>query len=208
MDNPSLTSIPINENRISKNILIAILVVLLVLSFLGINVLNIFGNLIQNVIIFFTPLISQLLSIFGYTAGTAIDKTADAISTVAKGGIDIADGTLHSVGDLLINASNVNATIPTQIPSQLNKTISTGNIALDNNIVQPLPDNSTNPIQKPISSQKTNWCLVGEYQGRRGCIAITERDKCLSGQIFPSQQTCLNPAMFSNTYHPLKGVSE
>jgi len=203
MDNSPLAPVPINDNRISKNILIIILVALLVLSFLGINVLNIFGNLIQNIIYFFTPLISQILSAFGYTAGTAIDKTSDAISAVAKGGIDIADGTLHSVGDLLIKSSIENGNIPTQ----LNQTISTGNI-VKNNVVQPLPDNAANPIQKPITSQKTNWCLVGEYQGRRGCIAITDRDKCLSGQIFPNQKMCLNPAMFSDTYSPLKSVSE
>jgi hypothetical protein len=60
---------------------------------------------------------------------------------------------------------------------------------------QPSPDASTSPIQTSPSSSKSQWCLVGEYNGARGCINITDQDKCMSGQVFPSQQMCLNPTM-------------
>jgi hypothetical protein len=63
---------------------------------------------------------------------------------------------------------------------------------------EPEPDTTTNPIQKPIASGKSNLCLVGEYQGRRGCVEIGENEKCMSGQIFPSQYTCLNPNFSQN----------
>ena len=200
---PSTTTPSFNESRISKNLLIAILVVLLIFSFLGINILNILGNFIQTIISIFGPLITQILSVFGYTTGVIIDKSADVITDVAKTGVDVAGGTLSSVGELLINASQGN--INPQSKQQLDQTITTGN----NKPVfsQPSADTTTNPIQKPISSGKTNWCLVGEYQGRRGCIEVSEQDKCLSGQIFPNQQTCLNPAMFANV-SPLKSVRE
>jgi hypothetical protein len=62
----------------------------------------------------------------------------------------------------------------------------------------PKPDAPENPIQKPISASKTSWCLVGEYKGRRGCIEIGEQDKCLSGQVYPEQKVCLNPALSQN----------
>ena len=58
---------------------------------------------------------------------------------------------------------------------------------------QPEPDTSVDPIQKPITSNKINWCLVGEYQGKRGCIEVDDTSKCMSGQVFPTQATCLNP---------------
>ena len=57
----------------------------------------------------------------------------------------------------------------------------------------PEPDAPENTIQKPITSTKYNWCLVGEYQNKRGCMPVTESDKCLSGQVFPTQKMCLNP---------------
>jgi hypothetical protein len=56
----------------------------------------------------------------------------------------------------------------------------------------PSPDSPENPIQKPITANKTNWCLVGEYQQKRGCIEINDGDKCISGQLFPNKQMCLS----------------
>ena len=195
---------PAGESMINKNLLIIVLVLLLIFSFLGINILNILGNLIQTIIGIFGPLVSQILSVFGYTTGVVIDKSADIATSATKTGIDIAGGTLHSLGDLLINASQGNINQDAKL--KLDNTLVRGNLSQTPGLVQ--PDTTTNPIQKPISSGKTNWCLVGEYQGRRGCIEVTDQNKCLSGQIFPSQQTCVNPAMFSNTNNPLKSISE
>jgi hypothetical protein len=48
------------------------------------------------------------------------------------------------------------------------------------------------------SSKKVGWCLVGEYEGRRGCIEISDYDKCLSGKVFPSQEICMNPTQTPN----------
>jgi hypothetical protein len=52
-----------------------------------------------------------------------------------------------------------------------------------------------NPIKNPITAGKQGWCLVGEYQGKRGCIEVSEHDRCLSGQVFPNQKMCLNPTL-------------
>lgn len=199
MDNPVTSTGP---SGINKNVLIVVLVLLLIFSFLGINVLNILGNFIQSIIGVFGPLVSQILSVFGYTTGVIIDKSADVATSVATTGVEIAGGTLHSVSDLLINASQGN--INQQAKNQLDQSLSGSGYKFG----QAKPDSTANPIQNPISSNKTQWCLVGEYQGRRGCIEVADQTKCLSGQIFPSQQLCLNPAMFSDTYHPLKSVRE
>jgi len=177
----------------NKNTLIIVLCVLLVLSFLGINILAIFGNLIQTIINIFGPLISQILSVFGYTTGSILNKTADIVGDTAKTGIDIAEGTVQSVGHLLKNASQ--GDIGVNARERLDRALDTTNRFPTN---APASDTSENPIQKPISANKAGWCLVGEYQGRNGCIQVGEHDKCMSGQIFPSQQMCLNPTMTQN----------
>lgn len=179
---------------------------LLIFSFLGINILNISGNFVETIGNIFGPLIAQILSIFGYTAGTVIDKTADVTTDVLKTGVDIAGGTAHSVGGLLKDASRPN--VDDKARSQLDRLDHVGESK--SSVPEPktaAPDTSVSPIQNPITSGKTSWCLVGEYQGRRGCIEITDQDKCLSGQVFPEQKMCLNPTLSSNM-HPLKGVSE
>jgi len=177
---------PNSENpRLNKNTIIGILVFLLVLSFLGINLLVAGGDLLKSVYDFFAPLINQILYLFGFTAGTVINKTADIVTDTAKFGVDIAGGAVHDVGNLLIDTTKT-----TPLDSKIN------NAPIKLNDHQ--PDSSENPIQNPVSAAKTSWCLVGEYQGRRGCIEISERDKCISGQVFPEQKMCLNPTMTPN----------
>ena len=65
-------------------------------------------------------------------------------------------------------------------------------------IPEPSPDVSENTIQKSLNSNKTKWCLAGEYQNKRGCINLSESDKCMSGQVFPTEEMCLNPTLSKN----------
>ena len=193
---------PSNDSSfLNKNMLIIALVILLILSFLGINLLNIFGDFVQTIINIFGPLFSQILSVFGYTTGTIINKSADIVSDTAKLGIDVAEGSIQSIGDLLKNASERN--VDPSSRRQLDQTLNTSKFKL----AKSEPDNSSSPIQKPISSNKVGWCLVGEYEGKRGCVEVSEQHKCLSGQIFPDKQMCLNPTLSNNMNHPLKSVS-
>lgn len=193
-----------------KNLLIIILSGLLILSFLGINLLASMGNLVEIISNLFGPFFVQILSIFGYTAGTVLDKSTDVVTDVAKTGIDLAGDTLQSAADLLKDASrdNVNEKALNQMDSVSSGNIINSNDSTNNSVNNsidktineskpkvniPKPDNSVDPIQKPITSGKTNWCLVGEYQGKRGCIEVNDNSKCMSGQVFPSQKMCINP---------------
>jgi hypothetical protein len=170
-----------------KNFIIIILSGLLILSFLGINLLNVLGNMMDIIINIFGPLITQLLSIFGYTAGTVLDKSSDAVTNVAKTGLDVANGTVQSVADLLKNASKkgVDNASKQQLDDTLNQSLFKNN--------EPEHDSSVNPIQKPITASKNNWCLVGEYEGKRGCIEVNDDSNCMSGQTFSSRELCMNP---------------
>jgi len=183
----------LNENSqplfSSKNTIIVILTILLILSFLGINLLDIVSNIIKSIVYILGPFISQILAVFGYTSGTLINKSADVVSDTAKIGIDIAEGTVQNIGNLLISASS-GSIKPLDIKLSQDKPTSAP--------TQPAEDTSENPIQKPISASKSGWCLIGEYENRRGCIEVGEQDKCLSGQIFPNQKMCLNPTMTAN----------
>ena len=173
---------------IDNKTIIIVLLVLLSLSFLGINLLTIFGDLIKTIADILGPLVSQILSIFGYTTGSIINKTADVVGDVAKTGVDIAEGSVQSVGTILRDASrpNVDSRATSSLDNALNvQSTSTG---------EPAPTPSESPIQKPISSGKSGWCLVGEYEGKRGCISVNDYDKCLSGQVYASKDQCLLPA--------------
>jgi len=174
-----------------QNALIIILLILLIFSLLGINLLSIFGGVFESGVNVVKPIVLQVLSIFGYTTGSLINTTADAVSDTTKTGIDIAEGTIQSVGNLLIDASKANT------PDELKKAVHFSPLEL-NGKHEPRPDESSNVIQKSITSGKTQWCLVGEYQNKRGCVEVGKEDKCMSGQVFPSQMSCMNPTRTAN----------
>ncbi len=54
-------------------------------------------------------------------------------------------------------------------------------------------DDSYSSIQKSKSSSKSGWCFIGEDRGFRSCINVGENDTCMSGDIFPTSEICVNP---------------
>jgi hypothetical protein len=213
MDNVSNENMPKLDSKQSetnifsnKNTIITVLVLLLVFSFLGINILMIFGDVIQRIALIFGPFFEKVLGTFGYTTGTVIDKTTDAAIDISKTGIDIAGGVAYNIGDLFKRASDEKKDIKIDLGLDLEKTVNKPSKKKEEKQEEAKPDTTTNPIQKPISSIKARWCLVGEYEGRRGCIAIADHDKCLSGQVFPTQQMCLNPTYTNNMQPSLKPI--
>ena len=56
---------------------------------------------------------------------------------------------------------------------------------------EPQPDESLSSVQS--SSGKAGWCYIGVDRGTRTCSQIGVNDQCLSGDIFPSQEICVNP---------------
>lgn len=183
---PQSSSLSSTQYNDPKNVAIFVLCVLLVFSFLGINLLDIISNFIKLIIKIFGPLISQILSILGFTTGTILNKSADVVSDTGKVALDIAEGTVQNVGDLMIKASKSGVNMETQ--SELEKALQMNR--LEN---QAQDDVSENPIQKPISSNKNGWCLIGEYENKRGCIEVNDSEKCMSGQVYPTRQACVNP---------------
>ena len=170
----------------TNTIIIMLLLFALALSMMGVDVFIIASGIAGEVRRAVGPPISGLLSGMGYSAGTIIDKSADVAADAAKTGVDIAEGTAQSVGDLLIQASGARS---------LDDAVNRGKARAPRD---PRPSDGDASIQKPISAGKAGWCLVGEYEGKRGCVAVGEADRCLSGQLFPSQALCMNPTQSSN----------
>ena len=182
---PTFTTSSIEPNDIMKNILILILLTVLIFSVLGVNIFTSIGNFLQQIIDIFNPTLRRTLSDLGYASGSLINTSSDALSDVSKTGIDIANGTFHEVGDLLKKSSGRN------LDHSINK-------GPEEQKEEVKPDHANSRIQESPSTSKVQWCLVGEYEGRRGCIEIGESDKCLSGQVFPNQKMCLNPTFSQN----------
>ena len=53
-----------------------------------------------------------------------------------------------------------------------------------------MADESSSNIQ---SANKSRWCLIGEAKGVRNCVELEESQECMSGDIFPTNDVCINP---------------
>ena len=164
-----------------KMMLIIILLIVVILTYMGINILYIMGDGIQSGVHILSPAFVSFLDMLGNTTGTAINKVSEVTADVATTGIDLADGAVHSVGNILIGDETLGSGQPRQNPQD------------------PRADVPENSIQKSLTATKTKWCLAGEYQNKRGCIAISESDKCMSGEVFPNEESCiLNKPQFQS----------
>jgi hypothetical protein len=210
-----ISSTPSTNEGISKNMIIILLLGIILLTFLGINIFNKTGSFLIWLNQLLLPFISQILSFFGYTTGTLVNTTADAATLTTKTSLDILHDTIYDIGNLfkMGSESSINpklknkldkidifAPLPTTSspppPPDLDQSIN------NSTVPSPIPsaDNTSSPIQNAITSNKMGWCLVGEYQDRRGCIEVSDINKCVSGQIFPDQQTCTNPYVDTPTF--------
>ena len=174
-----------------KNAFIIALLILLILSLIGINLLNITGQIVDGLVHIFGPAIKDVLALIGISTGTLINSGADAAADVADLSVDIAKGTSHSIGDLLISASQ--GGMDESRKKELEKVLKSPKCADKSS--EPSPVQSSDSTIAPIGSQKAKagWCYIGDYAGSRGCVAMEEHDKCMSGQVFPSQSACLYP---------------
>ena len=63
--------------------------------------------------------------------------------------------------------------------------------ALENQ--NPVADDATSSTQIPRS--KSGYCYIGEDRGFRSCIKVSQDMKCMSGDIFPTMDVCVNPRL-------------
>ena len=64
---------------------------------------------------------------------------------------------------------------------------------VNNNV--PQPDDTIDSVNRArgTNQDKLGYCYVGTDQGYRSCIDVENADECLSGDIFPTRDICINP---------------
>ena len=46
---------------------------------------------------------------------------------------------------------------------------------------------------KVHTSGKSGYCNVGSWKGIRSCVKVNSASECISGDIFPTKDICVNP---------------
>jgi hypothetical protein len=175
------------------------LMIILVLAFLGFNVFSYLAQGTQNISNIFAPLFQKLFSLIFGTASQTIDVAAEggkaATNTAAKGvdkGLTAVQNVTPNNAKSSISASKEHDEEIQEAKNSLNKALNSQN--------KEKKDDDYEPHQASSSVHETGkagWCFIGEDRGYRTCSKVGENDKCMSGDIFPTQQLCINPNLRS-----------
>lgn len=189
----------------NRNFLIIILSMLLLLSVLGVTFVNTIFDWLRWMINTVVGFFGSVLGNFFYASGDILNASTNTVADVAKTSIDLGSGAINDVGNLM--KSGVTGEETKKIPVAPVVVIThTPKANLDEIIEQattppareiphePSPTPAENPIQKPIQTTKSVWCLIGNRNGERSCMEINPgRESCQSGEIFATGQQCIRP---------------
>jgi hypothetical protein len=163
------------------------LIVALVLAILGFNIFYYLAKGTQDI----HNLLAPILNLFGQTvAGT----TQQALNTAAVG----VSGTTHALNNGLEHVSALQQPITQNASNPLANVMNTAGITTvneNNTYTANLQDqnNDIEAVQASSSIHKEGWCYIGEEQGYRSCAQVGVNDQCMSGDIFPTKDICVNP---------------
>jgi len=177
------------------------IVIILILAFLGFNIFVYLAKGTQDITSFFGPLLQKILGTTTSVAGQAIDVSAEGAKAVVSGTAGAVNTGLTAVQNVTpnqtptsIKTQQIQNTIqpPDQVANTaLNKALNSSKTQEQNDEYH--ANEASSSLYSGASTGKAGWCYIGEDRGFRSCAHVGVNDKCMSGDIFPSQEICVNP---------------
>lgn len=195
----NLENIASQANMTGSNNYLLILAIIILIAILGINIFYYLGEGTDFIADVTRPIVAFFAKLFGYSAVDTAREVVKTASSGTKKGVDlvedIADDTLDigeagldkglssKRNEILNSTSNINQNVSNN--SESNKTVNSYNEEKD---ISPVFNSKSNK-----SGKMAGFCYIGEDRGHRSCIEVESADLCMSGDIFPTHGTCINP---------------
>ena len=172
------------------------LIIILILAFLGFNIFVYLAKGTESVKNVFAPLLAKIFGTTLAVTGETVDVAAEGAKAVVSGTANVVNTGLTAVQDVTPNVSSSSIkshSVQDNVAQQNVNSSNTLNNALNSSEEQ-TPDYMAHEASGSVhSAGKAGWCFVGEDRGNRSCAQVGVNDKCMSGDIFPSQEICVNP---------------
>ena len=177
--------------------------IIILLAYLGFNIFNYLAKGAETTNDVLSPFWTYIMTFFNYgpTSITSVQPDDNEVDN------DDTDGNSNLDGGKPISAENAKP-----------NTASVSKMSPDSAQNLQGPDNAQNTAlnralniskQQELSKQeyvandsydntqqgKAGWCYIGSEQGYRSCSQVGEADTCMSGNIFPTQDVCVNPSL-------------
>jgi hypothetical protein len=189
------------------------LIIILILAFLGFNIFVYLAKGTEDIKNLFAPIFQKIF-------GTSIGVTSQTVDVAAEGAKSVVSGTANVLNTGLstiqnVTPNNVSSSVSGQpidetVPqkntvqnSSLNKALNSstqsgsGSGSGSGNQDYQAMESSSSIHSSSSKSGKAGWCYIGEDRGYRTCAEVGVNDTCMSGDIFPSQEICINPSLRS-----------
>ena len=153
------------------------LLIIVILSVLG---LNIFYYLAKTT----DAAVDVTKGVVGTTA-EAVGRTLDVSAVGAKTTVDVAAGATK-------DAINVTGGVLSSSLKGLENALDIKVEHENNGKGAPTSDDSDSGIQEP---RKSGYCYIGTEKGFRSCLYVGKRDTCMSGEVYPTMDICINPKL-------------
>lgn len=176
------------------------ILIILILSFLGFNIFVYLAKGTQDITNFFAPLLQYIYGTTVSVAGQTVDVSAEGAKAVVSGTAGAINTGLTSIQDVTPNkapSSIQSQPIQGTTVSQQNAAANRLNKALSTSQSQNEDYEAHQAPSSVHSAGKAGYCFIGEDRGFRSCALVNENDTCMSGDIFPSQELCINPSLRS-----------
>ena len=178
--------------------------IILILGFLGFNIFVYLAKGTQDINNFFGPLVKKITSIFVGVTGQVVDVSAEGAKAVVNTSANVVTTGLSGVQNITPTQQNSTTKMKGQ---DINTSFTQGDVAHANKVNKAInsstaqkqqvngedyqADEASSSIQN--GAPKAGWCYIGEDRGFRSCAEVGVNDTCMSGDIFPTQQICVNP---------------
>lgn len=162
--------------------------IILILAFLGFNLFSYLGGMTSGLVTALRPAVGGT----AMAVGEATKQTANVAAVGAESAVDIAAGSVTSGINLLEKGLEGGAMKQPPPSTSLNVGHA---LAIAAKEQEPVPDDAGSKTQMSKPTAKAGYCYIGEDRGYRSCLQVGEGDNCMSGEIFPSRDICVNPQL-------------
>jgi len=177
---------------------------IILLLFFGVNIFSYLGDFLQKLKETSAPFFKDILESLGYAVTETTKDVTNIAAEGAKLGIDVAAGTVESGVDVIQGQLDMEQTGNSSQQQQQQQSSKSSKSSISASLTsalanaeentEPLPDDAMSSTQRN-GTGKSGYCYIGEDRGFRSCISVSENDTCMSGDIFPSQEICVNPSL-------------
>jgi len=176
-----------------------IIAIVVILALLGINIFYYLGDAAD----FTATILDPIYKLFGYETSSTVKQTVKTSATGANIAVDstakATKQTIDYVEDIFDDTLPTNNTTMAQSKQNTNTTVSQDKLnnrpTINSNVIASNEDDNTLTINSvtPKNSGSVGYCYIGEDRGHRSCADISDESLCMSGDIFPTRDLCVNP---------------